>query len=386
MGWDSGGVGRVWDVVVVGAGPAGAAAALGALRARPDASVLMVDRADFPRDKACGDGIAPHVLDLLAEVGVTGLLDDRVPVRRLRLARDEVEVDRLMRRPAYVVPREVFDGRLVDAARAAGARLIRHRVRELTIEPSVVTLDGEIAARTVVAADGANSQLRSALGVPDGPTALALRGYAPTPPERRALQEIVFGVDRQPSYAWSFDRGDGLSNIGYGEVLTPARPRPSRQLLIERLEELLPGSTAGASDWRGHHLPLSSWHWPHPDGRVLLAGDAAGLINPMTGEGIYTAVATGLIAGRIAVAGGPRPGRRYRRAVRSLLAAHLRHSALSARLVTSGRVLEQGMRAATADQRVFDDLVELGLGAGRITPAVVRALVGQPLAGRRRAR
>ena len=378
--------GRVWDLVVVGAGPGGAAAALGALRARPGMSVLMIDRAEFPRDKACGDGIAPHVLDLLAGVGVTGLLDDRVSVRRLRLARDDVEVDRLMRRPAYVVPRSVFDVRLVDAARAAGAHLIRHRVREVVAGDSWVTLDDEIVARTVVAADGANSRLRSALGVPDGPTALALRGYAPTPPGRRALQEIVFGVDRQPSYAWSFDRGDGLSNIGYGEVLTPDRPPPSRRLLIERLEQLLPGSTAGATDWRGHHLPLSSWHWPHPGGRVLLVGDAAGLINPMTGEGIYTAVATGLIAGRVAAADDPRPGRRYRREVRSSLAAHLRHSALSARLVTSGRVLEQGMRAATADQRVFDDLVELGLGAGRITPTVVRALMGQPLAVRRRAR
>ena len=380
------GEGRVWDLAVVGAGPAGAAAALGALRARPDLSVLLIDRADFPRDKACGDGIAPHVLDLLAEVGVTGLLDDWTSVRRLRLARGDVEVDRSMRRPAYVVPRTVFDERLVLAARDAGAHLIRHRVRELSVGPASVVLDDEITATAVVAADGANSQLRTLLGLRDGPTALAIRGYAPTPPGRRALQEIVFGVDRQPSYAWSFDRGDGLSNIGYGEVLAPGRPRPSRRLLIDRLEELLPGSTDNASDWRGHHLPLSSWHWPHPDGRVLLAGDAAGLINPMTGEGIYTAVATGLIAGRIAAEGGPHLGRRYRRAVRSELAAHLRHSALSARLVTSGRVLEQGMRAATADQRVFDDLVELGLGAGRITPAVVRSLVRQPSAVRRRAR
>ncbi|HXV94039.1 MAG TPA: hypothetical protein VD813_12115, partial [Pseudonocardia sp.] len=106
----------LWDLAIVGAGPAGTAAALGALRTRPDLAVLLLDRADFPRDKACGDGIAPHVLDLLADVGVTGLMDDRVPVGRLRLERGSVTVSRDMARAAWVVPREVFDARLVDAA------------------------------------------------------------------------------------------------------------------------------------------------------------------------------------------------------------------------------------------------------------------------------
>ena len=74
-----------WDVAVVGAGPAGTAAAMSALRTRPDARVLLLDRADFPRDKSCGDGIAPQALDELARVGAAGVLADRVPVRRLRI-------------------------------------------------------------------------------------------------------------------------------------------------------------------------------------------------------------------------------------------------------------------------------------------------------------
>jgi menaquinone-9 beta-reductase len=373
------GADRVWDLAVVGAGPAGAAAALGALRTRPDLSVLLIDRAGFPRDKACGDGIAPHVLDLLGDVGVTGLLDDRVPVNLLRLGRGDVTVDRRMRRPAYVVPRSIFDDRLVAAACAAGARLVRHRVRDLTLGPASVFVDGIITARAVVGADGAHSRVRAAIGLQNGPMALALRGYAPTTAARRAAQVIVFGLNRRPSYAWSFDRGDGLANIGYGEVLSHGHPRPSRQLLIARLEDLLPGSTASATAWRAHHLPLSAWRWPHPDGRVLLAGDAAGLVNPMTGEGIYHAVATGLIAGRIVAAAGPGEsrhlGRRYSRAVRSFLAGHLRHTALTAKLATVGQILEPGMLAAAGDQRVFDDLVELGLGRGCLTPAIIRGLL-----------
>jgi flavin-dependent dehydrogenase len=113
---------------------------------------------------------------------------------------------------------------------------------------------------------------------------------------------------------------------------------------------------------------------------VLLAGDAAGLVNPMTGEGIYYAVATGLLAGRAAAAAlaagdGRSSGARYRRQTRLLLARHLRHSALAARLCLSGTVLDAGLSASTTDQRVFDDLVELGLANGRITNTTIRGLV-----------
>ncbi|QIK65896.1 geranylgeranyl reductase family protein [Nocardioides sp. HDW12B] len=387
---DALGRGVVHDLVVVGSGPAGAATALGALAVDPDLSVLLLDRADFPRDKSCGDGVAPHVLDLLAEVGVTGLLDDRVPVTRLRLRRGDLGVDRPMTRPAWVVPRRVLDARLLDAALGAGARWERRRVRDLVVGDDGVVLDGEVAGRLTVGADGAHSVVRRALGRPDGPRALAIRGYAPTPAERRGGQTIVFGDSRQPSYAWAFDCGDGTSNVGYGELLTTRRDPPTRRQLLEQLEHLLPGTTADAVDWRGHHLPLSTARPLRPaHGRVLLAGDAAGLVNPLTGEGIYYAVATGLLAGRAAAealrdagSDGPRArataetaaGATYTRRVRRLLARHLRHTALAARLSLNGRVLDAGLRASARDQRVFDDLVELGLARGTLTPTLSRGL------------
>jgi geranylgeranyl reductase family protein len=368
----------VWDLVVVGAGPAGAATALGALAADPSLSVLLLDRHDFPRDKACGDGIAPHVLDLLAEVGVTGLLDDRTPVRHLSLQRGGLAVDREMARPAWVVPRKVFDQRLVEAAQAAGAHLVRHRAREIDVLRDSVRVD-DLAGQFVVGADGANSVVRRSLGAADGPVALAIRGYAPTPPGRAARQVIVFGLGRQPSYAWSFDRGDGLSNVGYGEQLSKDRPHPTRAELLTRLDEVLPGATDGGSSWRAHHLPLSTWSWRPAPGRVLLVGDAAGLINPMTGEGIYYAVATGLLAGRAAAAairaGDASAGSTYRREAGRLLGRHLRHTALTAQLCRSGRVLDLGIQASAEDQHVFDDLVEIGLANGHITPGLVRGLL-----------
>jgi menaquinone-9 beta-reductase len=379
----------VWDLAVVGAGPAGAATAIGALRVDPSIRVALLDRAEFPRDKSCGDGIAPHVIDLLDGAGVTGIVDDQVPVPRLRLTRGPIGVDRTMVRPTWVIPRTVFDQRLVEAAQAAGATLLRHRVRELCQGCSIV-LDGEVEARAVVGADGAQSAVRRALDMPPGPMAVALRGYSPTPPNRSNAQVIVFDIARQPAYAWSFDRGDGLSNVGYGELLGHRPERATKAQMMERLDTLLPGATDGGTDWKGHQLPLSTGRWCPPTGRVVLAGDAAGLVNPMTGEGIYYAVATGLAAGQAAAealaSGDPASaGARYARATKRLLAGHLRHIAVAAWLCRHGGVIDAGLRASAADQRVFDDLVELGLARGRITTTMARGLVRE-LAGATRRR
>jgi geranylgeranyl reductase family protein len=372
---------REWDLVIVGAGPAGSSAALGALHAEPGLRVLLMDRADFPRDKSCGDGIAPHVFDALAGVGVTGVQDGWTPLTRLELARGESSVSRPMARPVWVIPREVFDARLVERATDAGAVLVRHRVGSVEQTEGRVVLDGRLRAPVAVGADGAHSSVRSTLGLRTGRRALAIRGYAPTPEGRRGTQVIRYGDRRQLAYAWAFDRGDGLSNIGYGELLPDEHEDdpPSRSLLLDQLERLLPGSVAAGEKWRGHHLPLSSWRWDQPDGRVLLAGDAAGLINPMTGEGIYYAVATGIAAGRAAVTAiglhdPASAGALHRRSVRGLLASHLRHTWMAARLAKHPLIVEGGIRSARRDERIFDQLVELGLGDGRISARLVAGL------------
>ncbi len=367
-----------WDLAIVGAGPAGAATAIGALGVDPSLRVALLDRSAFPRDKACGDGIAPQVVDLLVEAGLTSVVGDRTAVPRLRLCRGPLGVDRQMARSTWVIPRTEFDLLLVEAACEAGAVLVREKVRRLH-RGDPVRLDDHHEARVVVGADGAHSVVRRSLGVSPGPMAVALRGYAPTPPARAGAQVIVFDTARQPAYAWSFDRGDGLSNVGYGVLPGRGSVALTKAHLLERLDVLLPGATAGGTDWKGHQLPLSSGRWRPPPGPVLLAGDAAGLVNPMTGEGIYYAVATGLAAGRAAAealaAGDPASaGARHAAAVRPLLDIHLRHVRLAGRLCRHGAVVDAGLRAAVADQAAFDDLVELGLARGRITPVVAAGL------------
>ncbi len=374
------------DVLVVGAGPAGATAALAARATAPGLRVLMLDRADFPRDKCCGDGIAPQVVDVLAELGAESVVDGWQPLRRLELSGHRRQVEGRLDRPVWVVPREVFDARLVACACQAGADLVRHRVSEVRREEDRWVVDDRFTCRVLIGADGAHSLVRGVAGRPaPGPMALALRGYAPTDPSRRGVQVIRYGARRQPAYAWSFDRGDGLANVGYGELLGHGTP-PTRAQLLEQLDELLPGTVAAGDRWRGHHLPLSGWRWHQPDGSVLLVGDAAGLVNPMTGEGIYYAVATGRAAGRAAAAAvlRDRPeesGADHRRAVRQLLGWHLRHTALVSRLSRRPGVVDAGIHAARRDPRVFDTLLEIGLGNGLVTPRLVGGLVGGLVAG-----
>ena len=368
----------MWDVAIVGAGPAGSAAALAALDAAPDAKVLLLDREEFPRDKACGDGIAPHALEVLEHLGVSNAVAGFAPVQMLRLGfASGPQASGTMRRPAYVVPREIFDARLVTAASERGATLRRHRVRRIERNRDAVILDGEIAARVVVAADGANSVTRHLLYLGDTPrrhVAVAIRGYAPQPSAHHATQVIMFadGVG-WPGYAWSFPLGDGRANVGYGQVLRGGRA-PARGDLIRRLEAVLPGAAADATRWRGHQLPLASGRPRQPDGRVLFAGDALSLINPLTGEGIFYAVLSGALCGRIAVQPGTDAGARYRGALRSELGRHLRHTTAAAQFAASRWVVERAIRAG-ADPRFFGDLVEVGLGRGTLTSRMIIELL-----------
>lgn len=369
----------------MGGGPAGSAAALRALQLRPEARVLIVDRTEFPRDKACGDGVAPHALDVLTNLGVAAkdIVDGFRPVDRLRLTSPTGYVAaRGMQRSAYVIPRAVLDARLLSAALGRGAHFRRHRVRSLQRENEGVVLDDRYRARAVVGADGAESAVRRLLGVPlngAGHVAVAIRGYAPVPPGCDDEQVITMTGERWPAYAWSFPIGDGRANVGYGEVLRGQPVR--RERLLQRLNELLPGVQPAAETLRAHRLPLSSSRPRAQGGRVLLAGDALSLINPMTGEGIFYAVLSGALAGEAALVGSG-AGDRYRALLRRRLHRHLAHTTVVSWLSGWPRLVDGGLLGAQRDQRVFDDFVELGLGAGRLTVRAAASAVGNVIAAR----
>jgi type III secretion system FlhB-like substrate exporter len=133
--------GESWDVVVVGAGPAGATAALAALHADPSLRVLVVDRSDFPRDKSCGDGIAPHCFEKLASIGVTGVEAGWSPVTKLELARGDQSV-------ALRYAREENDAPVVLAK---GQDLIALKIREIAEQNGIPVFEDPPLARSMFA-------------------------------------------------------------------------------------------------------------------------------------------------------------------------------------------------------------------------------------------
>ncbi|HSJ45004.1 MAG TPA: geranylgeranyl reductase family protein [Euzebyales bacterium] len=366
----------VYDLVIVGAGPAGAAAALTARRVAPDAAVAVVERATFPRDKPCGDGLSPDAVAELGRLGVPGVVDGSPPVTRLRLRSPRGrEVADAPPAAGYVIPRRVLDARLAAAARATVSSWCTATVRAVELDAGLVrlrTTEGEVAGRVVIGADGANSQLRRLTVGTAAPrhTGVAIRGYAPAPDgpsEMLLLWERTAGL----AYAWSFPIDGEHTNVGYG-VFAGAAPVP-RARLERRMVALLPHG-ARATDVRGHRLPLSTGGMHLGDDRVLLAGDAASLVNPITGEGIFYALLSGRLAAQAAVRAPAAPLDGYRALLRAALGAHVRSTRWLARLAGTGAVLDHLVHAAARSPATSHLLADLAFGKGALTPVTMRTI------------
>ena len=356
-----------YDVIVVGAGPAGSTAAIAARRA--GASVLLLDKADFPRDKACGDGVAPHALDVLESLGVTGVADGYKPVLGLKLETPRSEAGGGLIRPDHTIPRYVFDARLVEAAVAAGAELRRHTVRTIAQADDGVVLDDSLRAPVVIGADGAGSVVRRALGhAPnrDRHMALAIRGYVTVRRARRAAHRHLRAALAGVRLGVPDRRRPGQRRLRRGAARPDAQPRAPAPAARRAAARGGPAGGRPACAPTTCRCPPSR---PSPGtGRVLLAGDALSLINPFTGEGIFYAVLSGALAGAAAAATPEAAARPYAAALRRRLGRHLRHSAAAAWLARRPSVIEAAVRAAGRDRGVFDSIVELGLGDGLLEP------------------
>lgn len=304
------------DLVVVGGGPAGAAAAVTAARA--GLSVAVHDRATFPRDKSCGDGLTA---DALRRVEALGLHPGDVPswftVTESVLHSPGGRRVTLPSPPGgtfiAITPRIELDDALLGLARAAGAKVHEgSAVERISTAPDGVTAsfsDGtEVRARYAVAADGAWSPTRRLL-VPGREPHLgrfqAFRQYFAGVDDPRL--HVLFEPDLLPGYFWVFPLPDGRANVGFGVLRQPGvRTRYLAGLWRELLERPSVRSVLGGAHPEGRHTA-----WPIPAelrvgdlayGRVLFAGDAAAVTDPMTGEGIAQALASGEAAARVVAA------------------------------------------------------------------------------------
>ena len=345
------------DVVIVGAGPAGATAAI-ALRAAGAGRVVLLDAARFPRPKACGGAIARRGVEALAKLGVP-LAVPHVPLYaaeirggglRLRLAA------RTRRPLGVVVRREELDAALVHAARGRGAE-VREGVRVVGIGPfeagarTVRTNAGELVARRVIGADGATSMVgktvRAERGGPAPAVAAATEAFTERgdddPPPGRMRYDFSFGGTTNGGstlgYGWDFPCRLAGGGAGFNRGVYSTRPRDLPRAVPRQLDAFLDAREAAIEG-----TPLS---WPERlyDERrpisapgVFLAGEAIG-VNPVTGEGIAPAIESAVFAARavsasLADASGPGAWEPYTLAFRrSILGRRLSFGARLARLL-----------------------------------------------------
>ncbi|MGE5210221.1 MAG: NAD(P)/FAD-dependent oxidoreductase [Acidobacteriota bacterium] len=309
------------DVVVVGLGPAGSAAAIELRRA--GRSVVAIDKAVFPRDKCCGDGLTTLALRELEHLGFDpGSVPDWFEVGEVALRSPsgrEVVVP-LPGTGIYsaVAPRLQLDDALVRLARQGGVDVRDgHAFESISERGDHVTVhaDGlDVDARYVVAADGMWSPVRKALGV-QAPGYLGewhgFRQYARNVTGRAAEQQFVwFEPDLIPGYAWSFPLPGGRVNIGFGVLRDGTR---RIQDMKQLWADLLGRPHIVAALGPGFELEDRHTAWPIPariddatlaTGRVLFVGDAAMATDVMTGEGIGQALLTGRLAAEAVVAAG----------------------------------------------------------------------------------
>ena len=288
-----------YDVIVVGAGPAGSTTAREC--ASRGLSVLMLDKAEFPRDKPCGGAITPRAARLLP-FDIDPVVERTVSGIQLT-TRHSKEVTRYFdKNLAYLTQRRNLDSFLVEHALEAGVTLReRAPIREVDKHPSHVvvrTNDETFEGSTLVAADGANGQTAKMSGIDAGIIhGIALEGNVKPSNGFPNEWEDKIGLDfgsYPGGYGWIFPKGDHL-NIGLGGW---KHIGPSLRSRLDGLTRFYGYDPEDLWGLRGHHLPIRQLDSSLAVDNVLLVGDAGGLLDPMTGEGIYAAIWSGRTAAR----------------------------------------------------------------------------------------
>jgi len=318
-----------FDVLVVGGGPAGASTAYWLAEAGHD--VAVVERKAFPREKTCGDGLTPRAVKQLTDMGLAEQLTTYHRFNGLRATAHgmmlELEWPEHPVYPShgYVVRRRDLDLLVAEHAQKVGAVLytgteaVAPLVERGFVRGAVVAskaeggLSGELRARYVVVADGANSRFGRALGTSrnrDYPQGMAIRGYFESPRHDDPWIESALDVkDRNgnnlPGYGWIFPVGDGTVNVGVGLLSTfkDFKSVNTTHLLNEYVATAPEywGISAGTATCEptGGRLPMGGSVGPKAGPTFLVVGDAAGTVNPFNGEGIDYAYETGRLAAAV---------------------------------------------------------------------------------------
>lgn len=306
------------DVAIIGAGPAGSACAIGLLQRRPDINIMLIDRDVLPRAKACGDLISPRAQSIIAELGVEAH-NPWAPTSHTMASPSGAEWTHAGPKTSswlstWIMERREFDSILLDRARTLGVTVVQGaHVTRAAVSPNGWTLHfrprdtgsvrpPDISTRVLVGADGSSSTVARLIGCQPNPAhAVALRGYATITQEGAPWSgtRMDFLPELLPFYGWAFSAdATGRTNVGVARTVAHARKNQAgMHAALDSYLRHLQDLGFGVSDLTGvvgATLPNC-----RPDvvtaHRAALIGDAAGLVNPLDGEGISMALASGIM-------------------------------------------------------------------------------------------
>ena len=312
-----------YDVIVVGAGPAGSAAAK--IIAQNGIKVLLVDRHAFPRTKICGDGLTPGATRLLKQMDVFSFLEPTVayPIHAIRFVTPKLQSLDVPFKSKHgdsgflIIKRKELDHALLQSALHSGADFLQAEVSGLSFQfgrvngVRIKTNNKEeiLRARIVIGADGASSVVARALNVPKIPAKhrfLAIRGYVEGIEIFEHMVEFIWTAELKPGYLWIFPTGKNKANVGLGLPADLYRKNGVnlKKHFFELLEQpfLKQRMTAEMkiSDLKSWPIPLAGlFNTPRAFDGALLIGDAGYWVDPLSGEGIHNALKTGMIAAEI---------------------------------------------------------------------------------------
>jgi len=313
-----------YDVIVVGGGPAGCSAAYFAAQA--GFHVLLLEKSGFPRDKVCGDGVSPRALAILDRIGISGPIETEA-ARRITevivsspngaVMRSRIPHVDGFRDYGIVLPRKVFDTLLfyhtcsldgVDAIQRCTVNGLLYEGQDIC---GVRALRGstrlELKAGHIVGADGVHSVIAREMSLSNRMPrhrAFGVRAYFEDVPDLRDGLEIHYDETVLPGYAWVFPTGEREANIGVGVIGRHGESRGIRLLFQSFVEnspavrERLRSADMVEDSLRGWPITMGSFAGGRGKKNVVVIGDAGSMTDPMTGEGIYTALRSGELSAR----------------------------------------------------------------------------------------
>ena len=401
-----------FDIIVIGGGPAGAATAIQA--ARGGASVAIFEKAPIGRDKVCGDGLTPRAIGALQELDID--LEGIHKITGLRMiagkTRRELKWPTGGSFPPFgaVWTRKELDSHLLETASQSGVKIFyeTEALPEFVDNKVIGVTNGseKWTADLVVAASGAPGKVARMLGAErktDEPYGLAIRTYVESPRHADEYLEASLAMRDAngtpiPGYGWMFPTGNGTVNLGVGALSTM---KGFRKLNLNTLCDIYRDSIA--DEWevgpylekpRAWRLPMTSQK-RHGNGWVAV-GDAAGLINPMNGEGIDYSLESGMLISDLYLKDPQTAPDRYDRIIGERFDGFLRTGRRFSFLIGHPLILRSGLRVAVSNEfmanmtlQVMGNLVDSSTpgAAGRVLRFADKALAtADPLLRRTRAK